>query len=355
MSDMSLSSILLVKPLSYAELNVFCEQVALMLKAGISVYEGMCILQEEAATPAEEALYRMIIAEMDDGKTFSSALGVSGAFPDYMVQMVEIGEVAGRLDTVLEQLGRYYKREQSMRDAVHYAVSYPVMMMVMMSIVIAVLAVKVLPIFNDVFTDLGTELTGFSRRVMDMGLALSASLSVLVIVLVVALIAVWFLAKNDAGKVLLGRLQRWFPLTKPLAYKIAVSRFAAGMSLMLASGLDTQQSFEQVSALVDHPEVEEQIKRINEAIADGQSFAQAMGTQRIFSQTYHRMLGIGERTGNIDEVMENISQRYEAEIETTLSNLIGIIEPSLVAVLSVVVGAILLAVMLPLMSIMSVL
>ncbi len=344
-----------VKQLTYAELNVFCEQIALVLKAGISLYEGICILQEESATAAEQALYQGIAASMDDYVTFPDALAQSGAFPSYMVQMVGIGEVAGRLDTVLEQLARYYKREQGMRDAVRYAVSYPVMMMVMMGIVIAVLVVKVLPIFNDVFVDLGSELTGFSKSVMDVGLALSTWLSVIVLVFVVILAIVLLVLNTKEGKKQFRRFQHSFFLTKNLTYKIAVSRFASGMSLMLASGLDTQQSLEMVRPLVDHPEVAQKIEQMNRDIGDGQTFAQAMAAHKIFSQTYHRMLGIGERTGNVDEVIENISQRYEADIETTLSGMIAIIEPSLVAVLSVVVGVILLAVMLPLMSIMSVL
>lgn len=342
------------KALTYAELNVFCEQIALVLKAGISVYEGICILQEEASSPAEEALYQGIVASMDDYVSFPNALEDSGAFPAYMVQMVSIGELSGRLDTVLEQLGRYYKREQAMKDAVRYAVSYPMMMMVMMGIVIAVLVAKVLPIFNEVFADLGSELTGFSKNVMDLGLALSGSLTVIMAVFIAILLIALLALRTNIGKKYFAQFQQKFFLTKKLTYKIAVSRFASGMSLMLASGLDTQQSIEMVAPLVTHDEVSAKIAKISADIAEGQTFAQAMAANGIFSQTYHRMLGIGERTGNVDEVIENISQRYETEIETTLGNLIAIIEPSLVAVLSIVVGIILLAVMLPLMSIMSV-
>ncbi len=341
--------------LSDAALNVFCEQIALVLKAGISVYEGICILQEEAATPTEQALYQGIAAAMDEYVAFPDALAQSGAFPPYMVQMVAIGEVAGRLDTVLEQLAHYYKREQATKDAVRYAVSYPVMMVVMMGVVIAVLVAKVLPIFNDVFADLGTELTGFSKQVMELGVVLSNAVTVVMALAVLLLVVVFVLRHTAAGKVWLQRFQNEFFITKKISYQIAVSRFASGMSLMLASGLSVQEGLEMVRPLVAHAAVAQKIDAMHADMEAGQPFAQAMAAQQVFSPTYHRMLGIGERTGNVDEVMENIAARYETEIETTLSNLIAIIEPSLVAALSVVVGVILLAVMLPLMSIMSVL
>ncbi len=342
------------KPLSYAELNVFCEQIALVLGAGISVYEGVCILQEEATTPAEEALYQGIAAAMDEAQGFAQALAQSGAFPAYMVQMLTIGEASGRLDTVLSQLARYYRREQSIKEAVRYAVSYPMVMVAMMGIVIVVLLAKVLPIFNEVFLDLGSELTGFSKNVMNLGLAFSGALPLVAGALALVVLGAWLLLHTHTGRQVLQKLQQTDPFTKKLSYSIAVSRFAAGMSLMLASGLDTEESIALVAALVEHPAVSQKIEAIKQEIQQGKPFAEAMATHAIFAKTYHRMLTIGERTGNIDEVMENISQRYETEIETTLAGVIAMIEPSLVALLSVVVGAILLAVMLPLMSILSV-
>ncbi len=342
------------KPLSYAELNVFCEQIALVLKAGISVYEGICILHQEASTASEKALYQGVIAALDDRLALPDALAQTGAFPSYMVQMLAIGECSGRLDTVLDQLARYYKREQGIKDAVRYAVSYPLVMMLMMGAVIAVLVAKVLPIFNDVFVDLGRELTGFSKNVMELGTLFSQSLWVLLVGLVVLGLLVLFVTQTQGGKRSFARFRAGFFLTKKLTYQIAVSRFSSGMSLMLASGLDTQESLEMVLPLVEHQGVAAKINAVHAQISAGKTFAEAMDANQIFSKTYHRMLTIGERTGTTDEVIENISQRYEAEIETNLSNLIAIIEPSLVAVLSVVVGVILLAVMLPLMSIMSV-
>lgn len=339
--------------LNYSELNVFCEQIAMVLKAGISVYEGICILHGEAITYYEQVMLKGIIKDMDNGVAFPDALDNSGYFPQYMIDMLHIGEASGRLDIVLEELGRYYHREQMVKDSIRQAVSYPVAMVLMMSVVIFVLVAKVLPIFNSVFTDLGSELTGFSRTVMNMGLAFSSSLEVILVVIAVIIIFALFLTKTKLGKKLYKSIKENFWGIKTLSNKIAVARFAAGMSLMLASGLDIDQSLEMVLPLVDHTKVYKKVAGIRESISKGMNFSDAIMEHYLFSGTYNRMIGIGYKTGATDEVMENISKRYENEIEDSLSHIIGIIEPSLVAVLSIVVGVILLSVMLPLMSIMS--
>ncbi len=292
-----------------------------------------------------------IIAAMDEGKSFPNALEESGAFPVYMIDMLKIGEFSGRTDTVLEELGYYYKREQSLRESIRHAVSYPLIMMVMMGIVIFVLVAKVLPVFQSVFADLGSDLTGFSKIVMDMGMAFSDSLGVILAVILVICVAVLMVSKWQKGR-------EWFKMNfffiRKISYKVAVSRFASGMSLMLASGLDVEQSLEMILPLIEHKGVYEKIQVIKESIAQNKNFSEAVAEQKIFSGTYTRMLAIGERTGSTDEVVANISRRYDDEIEISLSNMIAIIEPSLIAILSTVVGVILLAVMLPLMGIMSV-
>ncbi|MFI3208108.1 MAG: type II secretion system F family protein [Eubacteriales bacterium] len=339
--------------LNYSELNIFCEQIAMVLKAGISVYEGICMLHSEATTSFEKDMLQGIIDSMDEGISFPEAIEKSGFFPKYMIDMITIGETSGRLDTVLDQLGRYYKREQMVQNTVRQAVSYPIIMMLMMGVVIFVLVAKVLPIFNSVFADLGSELTGFSKTVMDMGLAFSDSLGVILVLIILVLIGGLVFTKTEVGKKKFKYIKENFYLMRNLTNKIAVSRFAAGMSLMLASGLDIDQSLEMVLPLVDNEKVYQKIESIRKAISEGQNFAEAVMDNQIFTGTYNRMLAIGYRTGATDEVIENISKRYEDEIETSLSNIIAVIEPSLVAVLSIVVGVILLSVMLPLMSIMS--
>lgn len=343
------------KMLDFSELNIFCEQIAMVLKAGISVYEGICILEEESESKEDKAFYQSMIDVIDEGTSFPDALEMSEVFPSYMISMIRIGEVSGRLDIVLDKLGAYYAREKLMRDSIRYAVSYPLMMMIMMGAVILVLVAKVLPIFNSVFAELGSALTGFSKNVMDMGMAFSNSLGVILFVLIAIFLSLFLFLKTKKGRKAFKELKEHSFISKNLCEKIAVSKFASGLYLMLASGLDTDQSLEMVSPLIEHEGMQEKISQARTDMNEGKNFAEAISDNHIFATRYSRILNVAYKTGATDEAIENISKRYEEEIDENISRIIAVIEPSLVAILSIVVGVILLAVMLPLMSIMSVL
>jgi len=134
--------------------------------------------------------------------------------------------------------------------------------------------------------------------------------------------------------------------------KIAAGRFASGMALTMSAGLDTDESLAMVSNLVDNSDMIEKINKSKEYMAEGKSFADALSLSGIFSNMYSRMISVGFRTGSVDKVLEKIAVGYDEEVDEKMSNLISVLEPTLVIILSVVVCLILLSVMLPLMGVM---
>ncbi|MEG2770081.1 MAG: type II secretion system F family protein [Oscillospiraceae bacterium] len=341
------------KELSGTELSAFCAQMALILKSGIPVVEGLGIMHDDMDNAYSREILEGLISECEIGTSFATALHRSNVFPKYMQDMVEIGEMSGRLDDVLNSLSEYYEREESISKSVKHAISYPLLMIAMMILVIGVLVVKVLPVFNSVFVQLGSQLTGFSKAVMDMGAGFAKYSVFFIIAVGVVVVGIIILNNTVKGKRVLTGFKSSFFMTKKLYAKIAAGRFASGMSLMLASGLDTDQSLEMVSRLVDNVVVQAKIKVCQEKIAEGASFSEAVTKCGIFSGVYARMLAVGFKTGATDVIMKKLAERYEIEVDDSLSNIISVLEPSLVAVLSVIVGMILLSVMLPLMGIMS--
>lgn len=305
-------------------------------------------------------LLKGMIATMEETGSLYEALITSKVFPPYLCSMVQIGEQSGRLDDVMASLSEHYHREEEMARNIKSAVTYPLVMLGMMMVVIFVLIVKVLPVFNEVFRQLGTGLTGISGTILSLGntisryAALLVILAVLLVILAVLLATVFlYFAFTAKGRHQIGSFARSFFLTKNLMEKIACSRFASGMYLSLSSGLDTDQSLEMVSRLVEHPVIQAKIKQIQELILEGTSFADAVTKSSIFSGIYTRMVSIGYKTGSMDDVMKQISVQYDEEIDARMTDLVAKLEPTLVAILSIVVGLILLSVMLPLMGIMS--
>lgn len=339
--------------LTPAEISTFCAQLSMILKAGIPVSEGLSIMHGDMQKSEGREIIGTILEHTELGEPLHTALDASGLFPKYVVDMVEIGGQTGRLDEVMDYLCDYYEREEAISKNVKSAVTYPLVMIVMMVLVIGVLVVKVLPIFQQVFLQLGSEMSSFSLRIMHFGSLVGRYSVVIVAVIAAAAAAVYFMNRTQGGKAALASFQSRFFLTKGLYAKIASGRFAGAMAMMLSSGLDTDQSLEMAAKLIDNAYISKKIEDCKTQIAQGSSFAGALESAGIFSGIYSKMVSVGFKTGSADTVMKKLADRYEEEIDTHVGNLVALLEPSLVAVLSVIVGMILLSVMLPLMGIMS--
>lgn len=341
------------KELTAVELCAFCSQIAMILKAGISVQEGIAIMAEDSQNAGGADILETVRAHAEMGEPFRECLQAAGVFPKYMLDMVLIGEQSGRLDEVMDSLAAYYENSEAVSKSLRSAVTYPVIMIVMMVAVICILVTKVLPIFNEVFSQLGSQLSPFSQSILQFGTAMNRYSVAIVAVLAVVIIAMLVIKASPKGREWYGRMFRSFFGTRRLAEKISAGRFASAMALMLSSGLDVDQSLEMAGQLVDDRQTRSKVSKCQEQIADGGSFADALAQAGLFSGVYARMVLVGFKTGAVDVVMRKIADSCEAEVDDQISRIISILEPTLVAVLSLIVGMILLSVMLPLMGIMS--
>ena len=340
-------------PLSNAETSAFCSQMAMILRSGISSIEGISILLEDSTDSGETELLQQINQTLLETGRLDQALDATGAFPSYMVQMTRLGEESGQLDNVMNSLALYYEKEASLSQSIKNAVTYPFLMILMMILVILVLLTKVMPVFQQVFRQLGTEMSGLSLAVLNLGMFLNRHTAVCIAVLL--LLAFGFLAlfKTKGGHNILRRISRSFPGMRALYQRMAARRFASGMALTLSSGLPPLECLRLSQGLIEDPDFSAQLQQCESAVDEGENLCDTLLNHHIFSGLYAKMASIASRSGVLDEVMEKIAVQYEEDIDTRLSQFLGAIEPTLVIILSVIVGIILLSVMLPLISIMA--
>ncbi len=342
-----------VKKLSNYEISSFCRQMALLIKAGISPAEGIDILIQDTHDKSATKLLGQISQVLLSGEKFHIALEMSSVFPDYMIHMVTIGEESGTLDTVMESLAEYYEREEAISSSIKSAISYPLIMVFMMLVVVLVLIIKVLPIFEQVFAQLGTNMSGFSQSLLNVGNLLNRYSFVMIIILVIVAGLFFFFSATTTGKDLFKKLLAKFRVTKKLIQELESARFASGMVLTLSSGMDTYEGLSLVNKLVESDEMKKKIEECRNLLIDGDSFPEALEKANIFSSFYSQMVSVGFKTGSMDEAMKQIAKRFEKETEQKIYSLISVLEPTLVIVLSIIVGMILLSVILPLMGIMT--
>ena len=342
-----------VKALSSQELASFCSQISSVLKAGISPSEGIAIMLEDTSAQEEQQILSAIQETLNTTGVFSLGLEDAKVFPEYMMNMVRLGEQAGRLDDVMEALALHYERESSLAAAIRSAVTYPCIMIGMMVLVVLVLITKVLPVFDQVFRQLGQNMSGFSKSLLLLGSSLNRYSAVFLAVLVLLAGLCLYFAKTESGRKTAAKLFSRLRLTRGFSHKNAACRFASGMALVLKSGLTPEEGLTMAGKLTENPAFQEKISACQELLKDGAPLAEALSKSGIFTGMQSRLLLIGDKTGALDDAMDQIAVHYKDDLDTSIQNAISVIEPTLVAVLSILVGLILLSVMMPLLGILS--
>lgn len=342
-----------LKPLTNSEVAGFCGQFSLILKSGISAVEGLSIMLEDAHTPEEKTMLQSIYDTLLETGSFSQAISDCNVFPTYMLRMVDLGERTGTLDDIMGHLTIHYNREVSISVSIRNAITYPMIMAGMMLVVIVVLLVKVMPIFNQVFIQLGTEMTGLSKSLMDVGNVLNTYSALFLVLLALVAGFLVYGCKTKSGKRLFLSIGYKIPFVRSILESTAACRFAGGLTLALKSGIDTAQCLKLASSLNTDFYFNQKIDTCLSMVENGTDSFDALHQCGIFSGVYARMVSLGARTGTMDQVMEDVSALYQEEVDRRIGNLLAILEPTLVICLTIFVGLILLSVMLPLIGIMS--
>ena len=326
------------KALSPMELSRFCDQIAMMLKSGMQLENGMEVLAEKKDAASQE--YAKMQQRLCETGSLYDAMQESGLFPAYLTEMTGIGEKTGRLEDVMRSMTSYYEREAKLKQSLRNAVSYPLVLGGMLFVIVLILLWQVLPVFRRVLSGMGV--TGSDNGLMQLGATIGW-----------VVLGIVGLMKTKAKDKVLALVKKVIPAVGRLYEGISASRVAAVLSMMLSSGFIMEDALGTVPRVLDDEEAVKKIEGITNEINNGETFADAVAALGMFDVMHTRLLQTGAMTGSEDEVMEKIAKTYEEQTESSISGLIAIIEPTVVALLSVVIGAVLLSVMLPMAGVLS--
>jgi type IV pilus assembly protein PilC len=267
--------------------------------------------------------------------------------------MTGIGEQTGQLESVMNGLAEYYSREERIRTSVVNAVTYPLVLGIMLVLIVMIMLWKVLPVFQRVLNSMGVEMTGAGATMMKLGSTIGWVVLALVGLVVLAVLVIAILMKTSMREDVLAFLRKLFPPVRNLSMKLSSSRVASVLSMMLQSGFPTGEALRLMPSILSDAEASERVTGIHKNLEAGMSFADATEKSQLFEGLHNRMIRMGVAAGREDQVMSKIAGIYEEQVESGISQLVSIIEPTLIALLSVVIGAILLSVMLPMAGILS--
>ncbi len=337
--------------LSASELSSFCGQVALILEAGLPLYDGMETLAGADKNSDNADMYAAASKGVTETGSLYDALKNDARWPDYLVEMVGIGEKSGQLDRVMRGLEEYYAREARIRQSLVNAITYPLVLGAMLAVIVLILLWRVLPVFRRVLNSLG--MASGDSTLMRVGVALGWIVLVLVLLVAVAVIVALILLRTKHREKVMATILKLFPSVKRLNRRLSASRVAGVLGMMLSGGFPTDEALEMTGKVLSDRDAAAKVEKIRQKLGAGESFADSVTSTELFDELHNRMIAMGSATGKEDQVLMKLASLYEEQVEDDITRLVSIIEPTLVALLSIVIGAVLLSVMLPMAGILS--
>lgn len=342
------------KKLGSEYISSFCLEMSLLLHAGIGIEDGLYLLVEDETDKSCQSMLRGMADCLAEGEPFSAAIRESGCFPKYVSDMVATGEETGRMEQSFRALSEYYDRQVQLSSQIRSALLYPAILMVLMLVIIVVLLVKVLPIFNQVYTQLGGTMSGAAQVLLRAGNVLGNAMPVLCGILGLAVVAALVLGCSGAVRGALLQVYKRMFGEHGLTRKMGEAKFASAMAMGMMSGLNTEDAFRSAMLFQESvPRTEKRYKKCLEMLDAGEPMADCFKENEILEGKYCRILDLGAKSGTSDTAMEEIARRLDVSLQMEIERKVGRIEPTIVIITSVLVGIILIAVMLPLINIMS--
>lgn len=340
--------------LSNDDISLICLELSSMIGAGMLPANGLAAMSEDKYTIGAKGLFKGMADSIEQGKKFSEALADAGCFPKHMIKTIEFGEKTGNLEKSLLQLHEYYDNEQNMRDNIKNALFYPSIMVVLMLIVMFVIITKVIPVFSDVLAQIGTSITPGFHLLLKISIFLDKFAVVFIIVFAALVLVCLIILKVPSMERVRNSVYSNLINSSKMGYAVNVARFTSALSTCISSGMALDEAMNLSTELSENKKLNGQIKDCMNMLSGGEiGFEKAITDSGIISGYYARMIAIGFQTGNSEKMLSVISDRYAEKAEEKISGFVNTLEPTLIIILSLMVGVILLVSIVPILGILS--
>jgi type IV pilus assembly protein PilC len=341
------------KKVKAKDLSVFTRQFSVMIDAGLPLVQCLEILAQQQENKYFQSVLLQVRQDVEEGSTLAAAMARhQRVFDQLYCNMVEAGETGGILDLILQRLSTFIEKIVKLKRDVISAMIYPSAVVLLAIIAVAVIMIVVIPQFQNIFLGLlgpGEQLPLPTRIVVGISNFLAGWGGLLILASVIAIaVAIRFYYKTPNGHRNVDRLLLKVPILGPIFRKIAVARFSRTLSTLLSSGVPILQSLDITARTSGNLIIEEAIGKVRAGVERGESFVEPLKATEVFPHMVGQMIGIGEQTGALDAMLGKIADFYEQEVDAAISNLLTLIEPILIGFLGVTIGSIVIAMYLPL-------
>ena len=337
------------KKITAGDIAVFSRQLATMLEAGVPVVQAFEIVGRGHDNPSMQDLILSIKSDIESGTSMANALRKQPLyFDDLFCNLVEAGEAAGVLDTLLDKVATYKEKTESLKGKIKKALFYPAAVIVVAIVVTAVIMIFVIPQFKDLFQSFGADLPAFTLAVIAVSYFMQQWWYVLLGSIIGMVYGLGALHKRSpAFRRMLDRFMLKLPIIGAILHKAAVARFARTLSTIFAAGVPLVESLESVAGATGNIVYSDSVMRMREDVATGQSLQLTMKQQNLFPHMVVQMTAIGEESGSLEDMLAKVADFYEEEVDNAVDALSSLLEPLIMVVIGVLVGSLIIAMYLP--------
>ncbi|HHY91114.1 MAG TPA: type II secretion system F family protein [Clostridiales bacterium] len=334
------------------EIAVFCRQFYTMLHNGITILSSLQTIKLQAKNKKFQKMIEGVQQEVQKGQTLSEAFEkYKDFFPDLFIRMVNIGEISGTLDIVMEKMANYYEKENRINNKIKNSLLYPILLSIVTAIIFIFLLHFVMPIFIGIFEESGISLPLPTQILIGFYNAVQKTWYILFMAAFIMICGIRFFIRTGRGKSVYDWLQIHIPIFKEATRKIIAARFTRTLSSLLSSGIPLTQALDAVSDVVGNIIVRQSIVKAKEEIQKGKSLTDSIQNIGIFPPMVISMLQVGEESGALDEILDKAADFYDDEVETILQQLTILFEPCMIIVMAGFIGFMAVAMLLPILDI----
>jgi type IV pilus assembly protein PilC len=338
------------QPITTKDIAVFSRQLATMMKAGVPMVQAFDIVGQGHSNPSMAKLIMMVKGDVEAGGTLASALAQHPQyFDDLFVSLVDAGEQSGALETLLEKVATYKEKSEALKNKIKKAMTYPISVLVVAVVVSAILLIFVVPTFAEMFESFGAELPAFTQFVV--GLSDTLVDNVWTFIAVIGAVIYGFKQaklRSKAFRDSLDKLALKLPAIGTLVTNAAIARFARTLATMFAAGVPLVEAMVSVAGAAGNSVYQDAIIKVRDEIASGTTLQASLAqNQALFPNMLIQMVGIGEESGALDEMLDKVAEYYEEAVDDAVDNLTAMLEPLIMSFLAVIIGGLVIAMYLP--------
>jgi len=336
-------------------LTTFTRQLATLVDAGLPLLRGLRVLEKQERNANLKKVLGELGLSIEGGSTFSEALAQHPkVFNKLFVNMVKAGELGGVLEVVLKRLAEFSEKAQKIKGKVKAALFYPVAVLIVAVGIMILLMCFVVPKFKDVFAGMGMKLPGFTLLVLGISeIIKNHILETMGATVVFVIIFLLIINKTKLGRLLWDKFQLKMPALGPVISKVAISRFTRTLGTLVSSGVPILQALTIVKETSGNVVIANAIVKVHESVKEGETITAPLEASGVFPPMVVSMVDVGEQTGAMPEMLLKIADNYDEEVDNAVAAMTSLLEPIMIVFLAVIVGSIVIAMFLPLISMIS--